>query len=611
MTLTLTIILFQVFGIQISEGLVAIVLSVIAIWVSIKYGRPALLTWRNEKDKIELRKKSMFKHSGWIDTKRLSYSILDYNREMNLERNPSYQKGVPEMIRRILDIRKENEEQNHILLVGPSLSGKTHITISLLRSLPDAYVLVPDDVTFVHASEEDYELPTAPIDAQYKIILLDNFHEFFKGSPVTPRALIHKAIESGCSIWANCISDEEYSRVNSALGFKDGPIGIFQEVNLDKRMSFTEAENIAKDVGVAKLRSSFNGLIGEIFYPPNAKRLQYEQLKSDPVSFEVLILIKQAYMLGAFTLPHLMKFELIKKAFAQKYSTDYVSLMSALKEIEQKGFIKALFDHKHISFEPVWLNEIVEPNMKPKDFLEFWKEIIPRNVMQFSYLINIAKSYSEAMTFLDEMRDSGISPNIYTYNILIHVSPDYKTALEWYGKIGRGKANEATYSSLIKLSPDYETALGWFHRIEEGKADEIAYCSLISKSLEIDTAMFWLRKMEEEKLPIDEYVYGALIKVASKSRKPKKYQLAIALHDEMLKKGISSNVIIFTHLISLAPDFEQAFKLLELMITLKDKKGKRVLPDAHTKKTILYKTFHDKNLKSKIENWFKEFECKK
>jgi pentatricopeptide repeat protein len=50
-----------------------------------------------------------------------------------------------------------------------------------------------------------------------------------------------------------------------------------------------------------------------------------------------------------------------------------------------------------------------------------------------------AKSYREAVTFYTEMKETGIMPNVFTYNTFIHKSPDYQTALEWCKKIKVGK----------------------------------------------------------------------------------------------------------------------------------------------------------------------------
>jgi len=82
--------------------------------------------------------------------------------------------------------------------------------------------------------------------------------------------------------------------------------------------------------------------------------------------------------------------------------------------------------------------------------------------------------------------------------------------------------------------------------------------------------------------------------------------LAISIHNDMLRRGIQSNVIVFTILIRLSPDFEQAFKLLELMITKKDKHNKLIIPDRLTRKAIEKKANGNMKLLNKINDWFIE-----
>ncbi|MBK6331217.1 MAG: ATP-binding protein [Bacteroidetes bacterium] len=160
-------------------------------------GIPAVLLWKSEKKKDKLKQVLLFKKSGWIRAADVNYSTLDARRDMQEEQNPSYQQDIKESIQQILNERKITENENHILLIGPSLSGKSHITISILKNLRDAYVLIPDENTFNNSSKDGFEFPAMPKDAQYKIVLLDNFHEFFKGDTASPNALIHKAIEDG------------------------------------------------------------------------------------------------------------------------------------------------------------------------------------------------------------------------------------------------------------------------------------------------------------------------------------------------------------------------------------------------------------------------------
>jgi TPR repeat protein len=548
---TIPFFLFQISGSEISLAESILVISTLVLIVlGIVFGIPALMTWSSEKKKHRLKQRTLFQGSDWIKSTDLTYDSLDYTREMQDEQYPSSQRGITKRILEILNHRKEKETQNHILLVGPSLSGKSHITVSVLKTLADAYVLKPNETTFSDAAKEGFEFPALPQKAQYAIVLLDNFHEFFKGGASSPVALIHEAIENGFTIWANCISIEEYDRVNTILDFKNS--GTFEEIKLDKKLDKDEELRIAVNLGVVKPLATSNGLIGEIIYKPTDIIQHYYDLKkeSDTAPFDVLLLIKQAYLLGAFSIPYLMKIELLQKAYSKEYPTHSLPLRNALKKIEAKGFIKFRNDNSTISFDSVWLNEIVAPDLKPKEFFEFWKEIIPRTVIQYSHLIYSSIDYAEACRYYSEMLQDGIVPNVYTYTTLINLSPDYATAVEWFNKIERGKANVVTYSSLINLSPDYTTALEWLNRIEKGEANIITYNTLIKLSPNYNTAIEWFHKIEKGKANV--VTYSSLINISPD------YKTALEWFGK-IEPGQASGYT-YGSLINLSPDYETALE---------------------------------------------------
>lgn len=423
-------------------------LAIITILLTIKFGIPAIKSYRLEKKIYKLNQNALFVSSGWIESSKISYSSLDFIREMKKNQILECQKNSIEKIKKILDERKENNFINHILFIGPSLSGKTHITTSILNELQNAYVIIPNESTFIQASKISYELPDAPLNAQYKIILLDNFHEFFKGNEINPKTLIYKAIKKGYTIWANCISIEEYDRVILSLDFKDGNHSLFQKIELDEKMSNFEIKEALKALGKNRVPTTFNGRYGELIYPPSNMIKNYNLLCSNIVNKDVLLFIKQAYMLGKFLLPYTMEIDFIKKAYHKKYGEDIVLLMKALKIIEKKGFIILLNNHKTFLFDSVWINEIVEPQMRYNEFYDFWSDILPKNTVLFNNLIHNSNDYSDSILLLNEMVEEGIIPNIATYNIIINHSPNYKTAVEWFEKIDDGKANEFTFNAL-------------------------------------------------------------------------------------------------------------------------------------------------------------------
>lgn len=764
-------------GLNLNE-LFAITASIASVFALII----AIISFRSKIIKNKQLHDSLFKHAGWIKSSQIIYENLDNLRRMQKEANPTSLIGIAESIRKILDKRNETDAGNHILLVGPSLSGKTHITVSILQTLNDAYVLIPNTNVFNETRSSVYELPDAPFNAQYKIVLFDNFHEFFKGDVACLKELLSKVVQKNYIIWANCISIEEYVKVKSVLDFRSGPMGLFREILIDKKLSLNEARKFSNN----KLPKTWNGLIGEIYYSPADMIQHCEDLKSDVVSYDVLVFLKQAYMLGAFTLPYLMKIQVVKGIFFKKYSADNFVLLSALKKIEQKGFIKLSYDHESLYFDPVWLNEIVEPQMKAREFYNYWNEILPKNVVYYTNLMCLTSNYNEVLSYYTEMRNGGIVPDVRSFTILISLSPDYSTALDWFNKISEANVNEFSYSALISLSPTYEIALAWFNKIENGTATTITFNSLIFKSLNYETALHWYKqighgketistynsliikspdyktamewfeiitfnratsstynalcvkapdyetslmwynkidkgkitpssynslcvkspdyktalewydKIEPDKIPLntfnsliikspnyliaiewlnkveftklsssafntilrlaptynisvdwfnkipigssnvityniligksitvedaeewlkqlnksnllgDEFTYRALLKIVNRFGGTGKYQKAVSFHEEMLNMNINSNVIFYTLLIKLAPDFDIGFRLLNEMINHKDKNGIKIIPNARTKETIINKTFGNPDLIKKVEMWFEQ-----
>src|SRR5690606_35116010 len=128
------------------------------------------------------------------------------------------------------------------------------------------------------------------------------------------------------------------------------------------RLTQDEISELKKKYGELQEVKTFNGLIGEFFYKPNDIIQHYHQLQQDYLSKDVLLFIKQAYMLGIFNLPYTMEIEIVKKAYLKKYNSDLSIFHETLKKIEQKGFIKLSNNHLTFSFEAVWFNEIIEPN---------------------------------------------------------------------------------------------------------------------------------------------------------------------------------------------------------------------------------------------------------
>ncbi|HUU46941.1 MAG TPA: hypothetical protein VM118_14530, partial [Acidobacteriota bacterium] len=96
--------------------------------------------------------------------------------------------------------------------------------------------------------------------------------------------------------------------------------------------------------------------------------------------------------------------------------------------------------------------------------------------------------------------DSGVTPDVHAYSILIHKAPDYEAALRWYEEMeGRAIApNVVTFSTLVAKAPDYEAALRWYEEME-GRAiapNVVTFSTLVAKAPDYEAALRWFEVME-------------------------------------------------------------------------------------------------------------------
>ena len=108
----------------------------------------------------------------WVSTKRLRYKDLSGRKEFP-DKKPSTQSHLAKDVQMILD---KNKERRNVLLISEAMAGKTYFTVNFLKKLKNAYVLIPNydkfDTLYVN-------IPRAPRNAHYKIILLDDICNYF------------------------------------------------------------------------------------------------------------------------------------------------------------------------------------------------------------------------------------------------------------------------------------------------------------------------------------------------------------------------------------------------------------------------------------------------
>ena len=130
-------------------------------------------------------------------------------------------------------------------------------------------------------------------------------------------------------------------------------------------------------------------------------------------------------------------------------------------------------------------------------------------------LLSGISDYNFAIELLQKFKNSGLSPNVFSYNIIINKSPTYKMAKQWLQAM-RDEGippNVVTYNSLIHLAPDYDEAKQWLQTMrDEGiPPSVVTYSSLIHLAPDYDDAKRWLQAMRDEGIPPSVVTYSSLI----------------------------------------------------------------------------------------------------
>ncbi|MGF7141192.1 pentatricopeptide repeat-containing protein [Roseimarinus sediminis] len=420
--------------------------------------------------------KAQFLEGKWIDAEALTYKMLTGNtRTMEEHQEVRYQHKVEEEILSLLEMRPSDDEadgQKFLLLIGPSLAGKTHLSIKIIKKIDKEFgktvVLVPHSSALTSSTKEELRFPEPPFDAQCKIVLLDDFQEFFKtGKDIDP-GFFYRVAKAGWFLWANCLNLDEEKVIDERMSnnvneyFKR----LYMAQDPKDLLSTEEGERLATRQG-RRLNKHFNGLVGHIYCDPLAVKRKYEALHKNEK--DMLDRIKQAYLLGAFDPPNIMSTHFIRRIYRKEIqSTNYNKLNLLLANLESKGFLKRGLTSDYYHFDVVWLNAIVSPDLvNHKDFYSWWNDkedvLITRNVVQYTNDMSNEGDYETVLRIYNEMLQNQITPNNYTYNVLINKSPNYEIALDWLEKMGRRNMNAYTIGALIKLSKNRKQALEWFY----------------------------------------------------------------------------------------------------------------------------------------------------
>jgi tetratricopeptide (TPR) repeat protein len=221
------------------------------------------------------------------------------------------------------------------------------------------------------------------------------------------------------------------------------------------------------------------------------------------------------------------------------------------------------------------------------------RRALHRNWRRWHQLIASVPDYSSALMVLESIRDSGLTPDIVTYNMLVNKAPNYKTARELVNTMSEEKVKlkVAIYNALMEKSPDYNTAMDCFKNMSlEGiKPNTATHNVLIEKSPDYNTAMDCFKNMSSVSIKANAVTYNAIME------KSPDYETAIGWLDTMRAAEVKPNVVTYTILVKKAPTYNKAKSLVYKM------RLEKIKPDLITYTTLVSKASTYSQAKSWID----------
>ena len=182
---------------------------------------------------------------------------------------------------------------------------------------------------------------------------------------------------------------------------------------------------------------------------------------------------------------------------------------------------------------------------------------------RFNRILATRVDYVTALVITNNMRDSGVAPDVVTYSTLINLAPDYNEAKSLLKRMREDSIlpDVVTYNTLINLAPDYDEAKSLLKQMREESIlpNVITFNTLINLAPDYDEAKALLKQMREDSILPDVVTYNTLINLAPD------YDEAKSLLKQMREESILPNVITYSTLINLTPDYDEAKSLLKQM----------------------------------------------
>lgn len=245
-----------------------------------------------------------------------------------------------------IQLKRQIERRNNVLVLGPPLSGKTRAVYQQLVSLKkNTDVLIPRNVamsTFVFPKTRKFwRKKTIFIDdLQYFIEKQDNYF-----------LLLKKAKENKINVITTCHTGLQFNKVKNKLTEQNLDIEtIFGENVIEySRVSQETAKEIAAKMNISWDKVKFNGTVGSIFMKLSEMEKRFDSCSN--IEKTILNSIRVMYLTGLWE--------------NNMFSLDWIKLTAKKFELEGKnfewaGWLKSLEDKEFIKIErrnKIWADD--------------------------------------------------------------------------------------------------------------------------------------------------------------------------------------------------------------------------------------------------------------
>ncbi|MFX0062940.1 MAG: tetratricopeptide repeat protein [Candidatus Hermodarchaeota archaeon] len=256
-------------------------------------------------------------------------------------------------------IQAEKGVQNHLLVIGRPLAGKSRLVYEALKQLKEPVAILKPH--YADVNRQIFGIPSMTHLSHRPVLFLDDLHRYIEFNDF-PYLLQQVIARREILIIATCRSGKEYDLVTKFLLDKKYNIDL---ANLCFTLEVgpiepTKAQKIAKKVNISWEKVEFDGTIGSIFLQLSEMRRRYHTLDEDNTQV-VLWALNLAYQAGLY-LGHLAFPQAwIQHLVQQKYDLNLnpIEWVRLIKDLTNLDFVHLQHDPSRLLIEETYLENII------------------------------------------------------------------------------------------------------------------------------------------------------------------------------------------------------------------------------------------------------------